>query len=142
MTDQDNDAMRCATEIVAKHWPGAELAQTKAEFAAIIARYLATSGGAAIATQVDFDCCMDNSHDPPHPRRPVSGGGGEMKNKNAARKEHIKMLRGQLTKLRCWLTGYVDGRNAPGAIPFSAPGHDSLRMTIMFLDELDKEIQS
>ncbi len=42
----------------------------------------------------------------------------------------LQMLRGELTKVRCWLTGFKEaGKNGP-------PGEDSIRQTIMLFDEL------
>ena len=49
-----------------------------------------------------------------------------------------KMLRSELTKVRCWMTGFGAGRQTPGAIDLHSviPGADSLRQTILFLDAL------
>ena len=41
--------------------------------------------------------------------------------------------RGELTKLRCWISGYREGR---GNQPFGAiPGEDILRQLILAIDE-------
>jgi hypothetical protein len=47
----------------------------------------------------------------------------------AAQVEKARMLRGELTKVRCWLTGFEVGTGK------SPPGVDSLRQTIMLLDD-------
>lgn len=44
--------------------------------------------------------------------------------------EKLKMLRGELTKVRCWLTGFEVGTGK------SPPGNDSLRQIIILIDEL------
>ena len=44
--------------------------------------------------------------------------------------------RQELTKLRCYLTGYNDGRRVPGALPPMVPGEDVLRQIIMAIDEV------
>jgi len=49
--------------------------------------------------------------------------------------EHMRMLRGELTKLRCWMTGFHAGRDK-GNLPAPIPGEDSLRMTISLIDKL------
>lgn len=46
--------------------------------------------------------------------------------------ERAAVIRGELTKVRCWLTGYEAGTGK------SPPGVDSLRQAIMLIDELLK----
>lgn len=42
----------------------------------------------------------------------------------------LQMLRGELTKVRCWITGFKEaGKNGP-------PGEDAIRQTIMLIDDL------
>jgi hypothetical protein len=48
----------------------------------------------------------------------------------------IKMLKAELGKVRCWLSGFNHAR--PGTLD-SIPGSDSLRMTQQFLAELLKD---
>lgn len=52
-----------------------------------------------------------------------------------------KVIRAELTKVRCWLTGFKAGRQGAGT--FSAdshiPGDDALRQAIIFLDEMCAE---
>ena len=43
--------------------------------------------------------------------------------------------RDELTKLRCWLTGYNDGRSAPGHLQHMVPGEMILRQIINAIDE-------
>lgn len=45
----------------------------------------------------------------------------------------VKVLRGELTKVRCWLTGFEAGT---GKVP---PGADALRQIIIFIDEATAE---
>lgn len=47
-----------------------------------------------------------------------------------AQAEKLKMLRGELTKVRCWHTGFEAGTGK------TAPGVDSLRQIIILIDEL------
>lgn len=53
-------------------------------------------------------------------------------------KDHIRMLRGELTKVRCWHTGFAAGRTHANGLSPHVPGEDALRMTIQLLDELLK----
>ncbi len=43
--------------------------------------------------------------------------------------------RDELTKLRCWLQGYNDGRHIPGNLSPSVPGEMILRQIIMAIDD-------
>lgn len=55
-----------------------------------------------------------------------------MKKKKIEVQDH---WRHELTKLRCWLTGYNDGRRVPGALPPMVPGEMILRQIIMAIDD-------
>lgn len=55
------------------------------------------------------------------------------------RAEQAKRLRAELTKVRCWMSGFSAGRSSPGHLSVSIPGEDSLRQTIIFLDEIAAE---
>ncbi|MBB5700168.1 hypothetical protein FHS76_000006 [Ochrobactrum daejeonense] len=46
--------------------------------------------------------------------------------------DKMHSLRSELTKVRCWLTGYHAGSKTNVGIP----GEDSLRQTIMLIDEI------
>ena len=56
------------------------------------------------------------------------------KNKKIEVKDHWRY---ELTKLRCWLSGYNDGRHVPGALPPMVPGEMILRQIIMAIDEAE-----
>jgi hypothetical protein len=61
----------------------------------------------------------------------LPSGGHELGKKiTTAQMEKARMLRGELTKVRCWLTGFEAGTGK------SPPGADSLRQSIIFLDEI------
>lgn len=62
---------------------------------------------------------------------PLPSGGHELSQKiTSAQVKKARMLRGELTKVRCWLTGFEAGTGK------SPPGADSLRQSIIFLDEI------
>lgn len=48
----------------------------------------------------------------------------------------LRMLRGELTKVRCWMTGFQAGRTSPGSLNVGIPGDDSLRQIIQLIDEV------
>jgi hypothetical protein len=53
---------------------------------------------------------------------------------------HLTMLRGELTKVRCWHTGWSAAHVRPGqSASFGCPGEDGLRQTIMEFDRLIKD---
>lgn len=43
----------------------------------------------------------------------------------------------QLTKMRCWISGYKAGRHVPGSLNLDSdiPGEDVLRQIILAIDE-------
>ena len=43
--------------------------------------------------------------------------------------------RHELTKLRCYLSGYNDGRRVPGNLPFMVPGEAILQQLIIAIDD-------
>lgn len=53
-----------------------------------------------------------------------------------AQVERLRMLRGELTKVRCWITGFQAGRSSPGSLNVGIPGDDSLRQIIILIDEI------
>lgn len=55
-----------------------------------------------------------------------------MKKKKIEVQDHWRM---ELTKLRCWLTGYNDGRSAPGHLQQMVPGETILRQIIAAIDD-------
>jgi len=59
-----------------------------------------------------------------------------MKKKKIEVQDH---WRHELTKLRCWLTGYNDGRSIPGQIPNMVPGEEILRQLIMAIDNAEEK---
>lgn len=50
-----------------------------------------------------------------------------------AQLDRATIIRGELTKVRCWLTGFEAGTGK------SPPGVDGLRQAIMLIDELLKK---
>lgn len=42
--------------------------------------------------------------------------------------------REELTKLRCWLSGFKEGRTSPGGLEMIIPGEDVLRQIIITID--------
>lgn len=54
-------------------------------------------------------------------------------------REHLLRLRAEIGKVRCWLTGFHAGRQAPGQLPVGVPGEDSLRQAQMLLEEMCRE---
>lgn len=48
-----------------------------------------------------------------------------------------RMLRSELGKVRCWLTGFSAGRHIPGGSQFGIPGEDSLRQLQILLDHAE-----
>ena len=54
-----------------------------------------------------------------------------LKDCDAAR---AKMLRDQVGKVRCWLTGFHAGRHQPGSLQQSIPGEDALRQLQVIID--------
>lgn len=50
--------------------------------------------------------------------------------------------REELTKLRCWLEGYKNGRSFPGSIEPTIPGFLIVRQIIMAIDEAKKKSKS
>jgi hypothetical protein len=55
-----------------------------------------------------------------------------MKKKKIEVQDH---WRDELTKLRCWLSGYNDGRSMPGHLQPSVPGQDILRQIMSAIDD-------
>jgi len=53
-----------------------------------------------------------------------------------AQVERLRMLRGELTKVRCWMTGFQAGRSSPSSLNVGIPGDDSLRQIIILIDEI------
>lgn len=51
-----------------------------------------------------------------------------------------KMLRAELTKVRCWMTGFAAGRHGSNTLA-GIPGEDSLRQTIQAIDEGMRDTQ-
>ena len=47
--------------------------------------------------------------------------------------------REELTKLRCWLSGFKEGRQSPGSLICSVPGEDVLRQIIIAIDDVTKD---
>lgn len=49
--------------------------------------------------------------------------------------------RDELTKLRCWLSGWKAGRSVPGTMNLEniVPGEEVLRQLIMAIDEAKKD---
>lgn len=54
-----------------------------------------------------------------------------LKNCDAA---HAKMLRDEIGKVRCWLTGFGVGRQQPGGVLPGIPGEDALRQIQVIID--------
>lgn len=51
--------------------------------------------------------------------------------------DKARVLRNELTKVRCWVSGFEAGRTGPqAAVGAAVPGKDGLRLAIAFLDEL------
>ena len=55
-----------------------------------------------------------------------------LKDCDAAR---AKMLRDEIGKVRCWLTGFEYGRSAPGTLGINVPGSDALRQIQIIIDD-------
>lgn len=53
-----------------------------------------------------------------------------------AQADRLTLLRGELTKVRCWMTGFNAGRHSPGHLNPGIPGEDSLRQIIQLIDEI------
>ena len=52
-------------------------------------------------------------------------------------KRRAKIVRGELTKARCWMTGWKAARNVPlSDIGTTIPGEDGLRQATLLIDEL------
>lgn len=47
--------------------------------------------------------------------------------------------REELTKLRCWITGFNAGRTPPGSLSNNLPGEDVLRQIIQAIDNAKDE---
>ena len=47
--------------------------------------------------------------------------------------------RDELTKLRCWLSGYTEGRTLPGQIQYMVPGEMVLRQIIQSIDDAKRK---
>lgn len=47
--------------------------------------------------------------------------------------------RHELTKLRCWLSGYIEGRSAPGQTYYMIPGEQVLHQIIKAIDDADRK---
>lgn len=55
-----------------------------------------------------------------------------LKDCDAAR---AKMLRDEIGKVRCWLTGFEAGRTNPGHLNAGVPGQDALRQIQIIIDD-------
>lgn len=49
--------------------------------------------------------------------------------------EKARMLRGEISKVRCWLSGFGAGRYGGDGPPLAVPGEDSLRQIVLLLDD-------
>ena len=55
--------------------------------------------------------------------------------------DRLRVLRGELTKVRCWLSGFAVGRSSRGELDLGIPGEDGLRQAILLIDEVLRERQ-
>jgi len=54
--------------------------------------------------------------------------------------QRAEVLYEEITKVRCWLTGYMAGRTKPGELAVGPPGEDSLRqMQILLRESIARE---
>lgn len=49
--------------------------------------------------------------------------------------DRARMLRAEVQKVRCWLTGFVAGRSGPNGHPIGIPGEEGLRQMQIIFDE-------
>lgn len=50
--------------------------------------------------------------------------------------ERLLMLRNEIGKVRCWLTGFSAGRYGPTALQMQIPAEDSLRQVQILFDDI------
>jgi hypothetical protein len=53
--------------------------------------------------------------------------------------ERLTMIRNELTKVRCWLSGFGAARLVANVLNSHVPGEDSLRQVIVMIDDILKE---